>query len=888
MSPRPKRLFRLPWRSPRQIRADIDEELSFHIAERVDALIALGLSPESARAQAMREFGDIDDARHYLDAVDRDIEAARRRSDLMSDLRQDIVYAARKLAAAPLFTLTAVLTLALGIGANTAIFSVVNGVLLKPLPFPKQERIMRISFTQRGEGDASTPPDLADFRSRARLFDGFSHYEGLTANLVRDGAEPERIPGFSVSANWFSLLDVKPLYGRFFLEGEDRPEARRVMVLSEPLWRRLFGSDTSVIGRSVTINAEPTTIVGIAPAGLGYPLSAELWAPLHFDARTLSDAARGARWLNMIGRVKDGVKIEDAKGEVDRIERAMERLYPESFRERRAQAVPLQQFIVGDLRKPLLVMMAAVVLVLLIACANVANLMLVRATGRESEMAIRTALGAGRSRLVRQLMTESVLLSIVGGAAGLILARWGMTALLTMAPANLPRVKTAGIDGTTLAVTAVVAVFVGLLFGVLPAMQTGGGDLTSALRAGARGTRTRRHSNRAKRIIVISEVALAVTLLTGAGLLIRSFRELLSVDPGFKPDRILTMKLALPDRTYDTLPRQRDFARQLEQRVRAVPGVRTAALGSAVPLDNGSFVISFTIRGRPPIRESDEPSALIRSITPDYFTALGMPVRRGRAFSPEDRADAPRVAIVNTAWIKKHMSGEEPIGKIIDLGWTIDGVRQGGQIVGIVGDVREVGLDKDAYPTIYLPFDQTPRTSITIVARTAAAPGSVTSQLREAVRSVDPTLPVYSVQTMEQRVESSVETQRFYATLLGIFALVALTLAAIGLYGVIAYAVSQRSHELGVRVALGASAQRITSMVVREGLVMTMIGAGVGLVASIASARVLASLLFNVKATDPLTFAGVAATLAVVAALASWLPARRASRVDPLIAMRGD
>jgi predicted permease len=881
------RLFRLPWRSPRQIRADVDEELRFHIDMRVDELVARGMSPDSARSAAMREFGDLDDARQYIGAVDRDIEAAQRRSEIMQDFLQDAGYALRKLRSAPLFTLTVIITLALGIGANTAIFSVINGVLLKPLPFPQSERLMRIRFDQGG-GDASTPPDLADFRTRSKTFEGFALYEGASANMARDGADPIRIVGVRVSANWFSLFRVKPLHGRFFAAGEDAEAAPDVLVLSERIWRREFGADPAIVGKTLQINATPMTVIGIAAADRQYPMTAEAWLTTRFGAQDLSDARRGARWLSMLGRVKDDVPVDRAVTEVDRIERQMEQLFPEEFRGRRAKAIPLQQFIVGDVKKPLYVILAAVGLVLLVACANVANLMLVRATAREGEMAIRSALGAGRSRLARQLVTESVILALIGGASGLLLAKWGMRVLLSMAPGWLPRIDTVAIDATTLAATAAVTVIIGIAFGILPAFQTGGRDLTSALRAGGRGALGQHGANRIKQIIVVTEVALAVMLLSGAGLLLRSFDRLMSVDTGFRPEGVLTMKLRLPPRAYDTVDKLRQFGSALENRVRAIPGVRAAAISNYAPLDGSSFVLTYNVRGRAATRPSDEPAANIRLATPDYFTALGTRVLSGRAFTSEDRAGAPRVIIVNRALVVKQFPNENPIGKHIDVGWTRDGVRQGGQVVGVVADMRDDGIKEEPSPTVYLPLAQVPVEGLTIIVRTTATPTSLVSAVRDAVRDIDRTIPVFDVQTMEQRVAGAVGPERFYATVLGIFAGVALVLAAVGLYGVIAYAVSQRTHELGVRVALGATGQRITRMVISEGLVISGIGAVIGVVAALGAAKYLESLLYNVKSTDPVILASVAVTLGIVAALASYLPARRAARVDPLVAMRGD
>jgi len=880
-----RRLFRLPWRTPRQIRSDVDEELSFHVDMRIDALIALGKSPDEARAQTVREFGDLEDARRYMGAVDNDIEAAQRRSELMIDLKQDLVYALRKLRAAPGFTITAIVTLALGIGANTAIFSVVNNVLLKPLPFPAADHLVRIQFTQRGQGDAGTPPDLADYRALARSFEGFSTIEGATSNLVRPGADAERVPGVRVSANFFALLRIQPLHGRFFREGEDAVGAATVVVLSEQLWRRSFGAEPKVVGTTVRINAGTFTIIGIAPAARRYPLTSELWTPRAFTPADLSDQTRGARWLSMLGRVKDGVAVDRAGEEITRISEQLEQRFPEVFRMRRARAVPIQDFTVGDLRKPLYVILAAVGFVLLIACANVANLLLVRASTREGELAIRTALGAGRARLIRQLMTESMVLAVLGAAAGVLLARLGMHAILQLAPPNLRLVTTATIDATALAVTACVALVTGIVFGVLPATQVSRGEVVVALRSGGRGARGRHTATRTKRAIVVAEVALAVTLLTGAGLMLRSFGRLTAVDPGFRPEGVLSTKMLLPGRAYDS-PKLRTFAAALEQRLANLPSVQSAALADYIPFDNGSYGFTYQIVGRPPIRPSDLPNTETRSITPRYFETMGIPMVDGRGIEPSDVATSEPVAVVSRSLVRATFSSESPIGKLINIQWGNDSLPR--RIVGVVDDVRSFSLGDPPDPIAYVPMTQVPTTAVSIVVRTAGAPSVLANPVRQIVRELDRDLPVYGVLTMEQRIADSVGRQRFYATLIGIFAAVALALAAIGLYGVIAYAVTQRKHELGVRVALGATSTRISRMVVTEGVALTAAGVVLGLGGALATSGIIANLLYGVTARDPLTFGGVALVLGAVAALASYLPARRAARVDPLEAMRGD
>jgi predicted permease len=883
-----RRLFRLPWRTERQIGADVDEELRFHLDMRVDEFRALGMSADAARNEAERQFGDVEEARRYIAGVDRATEAAYRRTEFMGDLRQDIVYAVRKLRAAPAFTIAVALTLALGIGANTAIFSVVNGVLLKALPFPEPDRIVRLRFIYDGQPDAGSPPELRDFRTRSRTVQSFAMYTGRAVNLVRNGADPELLVGVQVSANWFRILGVSPMLGRAFSDGEDQEGAPKVALLSEGVWRRDFNADPAIVGKAIRLNGEQVTVIGVVSQARAYPLTADVWTPLLFTTEQLADENRGARYLQMIGRLAPGATIDQAQRELSRIGAEIAAAFPQKYKSLTMQPVPLRSAIVGDLRRPLLVIMGAVGFVLLIACANVANLLLVRATGRESEMAVRTALGAGRHRLVRQLVTESMLLSLIGAGAGLLLAIWGMTGLLHFAPSDLQLlIGSARLDGRPLGLTIVIAAATGLIFGLLPALHVGG-DVAAALRAGSRGARSRHLAARTRGGIVIAEVALAVTLLVGAGLLLRSFQHLLAVDPGFRPEGALTFRVALPARSYASDTAQRAFVNALETRLKAIPGVSQSAIASALPMDGSDFTLSFSVQGRPPLPPSQQPSTTLLSATPEFFPAMGIPLVRGRLYTRDAQPGTPKEIVVSREFVKRFFPNEEAIGKYIDLGWSVDGDRRGGVIVGVVGDVKQTGLGQETEPLLYLPYAQAPLPSLRVVLRASISPASLTKPARAALRVVDRELPMFAIKPLRDYVAGSIESQRFYAMLLSVFAAVALMLAAIGLYGVIAYAVSQRTHELGVRVALGATSRRIAAMVVGQGLTLSAVGVVVGIAAAFLLTRVLRALLFDVSILDPITFGAVALLLVLVATLASYLPARRASRVDPLIAMRGE
>jgi putative ABC transport system permease protein len=677
------------------------------------------------------------------------------------------------------------------------------------------------------------------------------------------------------------------LYGRFFAEGEDQQGAAEVVVLSEELWTRAFGADPKVVGATIRVNGEPAQIIGIARAGERYPLSGELFLTKRYTAREMSVDMRGARWLTLVGRVKDGVAIEQADRQVTQISEAMEKRFPEMYRQRRATAVQVHEFSFSDVKRPLYVMLAATGLVLLIACANVANLMLVRGTSREGELAIRTALGAGSGRLVRQLIAESLALTTLGALAGVGLARLGMMGVLQMAPPSLLLRATPSLDVRALALSGVVALLTAFVFGILPAAQIRRVELAHALRSGARGSRSTQTANRVRRMIIAAEVALAVVLLSGAGVLLRSFQRLTELDPGFKPEHVLVAKMVVPQQGYETPEKKLVFLRQLQQKLAAIPGAQQVGVTDFMPLDGGSMNNSFRVVGRAPVRPSDEPGAEWRRVTPEFLSTIGVPLLMGRMLNDDDHATSPWVIVVNDAFVKRIFPTEDPIGKVLDAGFGNPDDKMS-TIVGVVGDVKHEGLVVDAEPTIYFPYAQHPVGRMQVAVRSAVPPASLSAAVRRAVKELDGTIPLFGVRPMVEVVSGSIGRQKFIAVLIGIFAAVALALAAVGLYGVIAYGVSQRTHELGVRVALGATTESVSGMIVREGLVVTGAGLVIGLGAALLSGGVLTSLLYEVKPSDPVTLAAVAAVLVLVAALASYLPARRAARVDPIIAMRGD
>jgi predicted permease len=885
-----RRAFRFPRRTPAQVAADVDEELRFHLDLVAAELADQGWPQEEARVEARRRFGDLDATRVYCCALDAGKERQMKWIERLEELGQDLRFAGRQLLKSPGFTLVAVLTLALGIGATTAIFSVVYGVVLRPLPFGAPERLVRPYFvTPQGEKQgAFSVPNFLDWRAASHALADAAPAHGGTLNLSGDGAEPERLPAAWVGANYFKVLGIRPLAGRTFAPGEDRPGAPRAAIVSEKLWRQRFGGDPGLVGRSVTLNGQPYSVVGILKAGVQLPAAADVWVPMVFAPEEMKE--RGAVFFAGIARLAPGATLRQAQAEADVIGRRLSTQYPEANASyfKTMTLTPLQDSMVGDVRKKLLLLLGAVGLVLLIACANVANLLLVRAAAREGEIVIRVALGAGRARIIRQLLTESLVLALAGGAAGVALAAWVTRALIAMGPRGIPRLDQVGIDGAALLFALGISLLTGLLFGLAPALQTSRTDLSGVIREGTRGSKGRA-GTRARSALVVVEMALAVVLLAGAGLLIRSFQRLQEVDPGFKPARVVTFNLSLPESRYSDNAKLRAFTSGLLERMQGLPGVDAAgATVYGMPFAGQVNVLDFTIAGRPPLPVGKEEAIRVAAATPDYFEAMGIRTVRGRTFSPRDRDGAPRVVVINETAAHHFFPNEDPLGHRVDLGLRVDGVPQGGEIVGIVADVKQDAMEQKVDPQLFLPYDQVPMESLAVVLRSTADPQAVAAAVQAKVRELDPDLPVYGLQPMSGLVATATSQSRFYMLLLGGFAAIALVLAAVGIYGVIAYAVRQRTQEIGIRMALGASRDRVLRMVVTQGLALALAGAAVGLAGAFLATRGMRSLLYEVSASDPTTYAGVALVLLAVAAVAAYLPARRASMTEPQLALKGE
>jgi putative ABC transport system permease protein len=780
----------------------------------------------------------------------------------------------------PGFAVIAVIALALGIGANAAIFSVVNAVLLRSLPYDDPDRliVLRENKIPQFPEFSVSPGNFLDWQKQNTVFEKLAAIRGFSYNLVGTG-EPERLRGARISAGLFEMLGVKPAQGRTFLAEEDQPGRDSVVILSNSLWQRRFGADPNILGRALTLNASTYTVIGVMPPDFQFPdRETELFTPVAFDAKQAEQ--HGAHYISVVGRLKPGVGLEQAQTEMSAIAARLSQQYPDSNAGWGVSLFRMQEYESRDIKQALLVLLGAVALVLLIACANVANLLLARATARAREIAIRTALGASRWRVIRQLLTESILLALVGGGLGLLLAVWGMDLLLALAPEDLPRVKNGALDARVLGFTILITLLTGIVFGLVPALQSSRPNLNETLKEGGRGTTGGHH--RVRGALVVTEVALAMMLLIGAGLLIRSFYRLQQVDPGFNPKNALAVTVSLPAKKYAEEEQQAAFFTQLIEKVSGLPGVVAVGATQSLPIQ-GDYVLGFNIQGRPPDAPGEEPSTNYYAVSPDYFKAMGIPLLRGRLFTERDKKDTPRVAIINETMAKKFFPGEDPIGKGINV---TNGPERFREIVGIVADVKQYGLDRPTTAQTYEPYLQTPFSGMTLIVRTEGNPTALNAGVRGQVLSIDKDQPVSRSRTLEEVIAESVAKQRFAMMLLGIFAVVALILAAVGLYGVMSYSVTQRTHEIGIRMALGAQQKDVLKLVVGQGMILALIGVGVGLLASLALTSVMRTLLFGITATDPLTFLAIPLLLAVVALAASLMPARRAMKVDPMIALR--
>src|SRR5437667_270164 len=828
-----------------------------------------------------------------LDALQRSI---RWRGCVLNDLR----FAFRQLLKNPGFTAVAVLTLALGIGANTAIFSVVNAVLLKALPYREPDRIVMLwtdnpSFNLGFHELPPAPPDLLDWRSQAHSFEQIAAFRTRLADLSEQG-DPERVGGVQATANLFSLLGTQPTLGRVFSTDEEQPGKDKVAVISHGLWQRRFGGDTNIIGQFITMNHERHTIIGVMPPGFNFPRGAEMPAGYALMAQTdvwrpYSDNAE--YWRNddsrdfiAMGRLKPDVTLAQAQAEMTGMARREAELYPKTHTGWTIHLRPLALQMAGKTRPVLFILLAAVAFVLLIACANVASLLLCRSAARRKEMAVRAAIGAGRARIVRQLLTESVLLSVGGGGIGLLLGGWGVQVILAFSPPNIPRLQETALDGRVFLFSLFISLATGVIFGLTPAWHASKVNLCEALNAESRsGTSAGRH--RTHSLLVIVEVALAVILLTGAGLMFQSFLRLQAVDPGFKPQRVAAFDVSLNGVKYDSFARQRQFYREARERLVKVPGIRAAAAISNLPLGGVENLSFLFIEGTPPPSAGNEPLAENRKITPGYFEAMGVSLLRGRDFTDKDGPDQPNVCLINESIARTFFSGADPIGKRLKMARTDEAQHPWFTIIGVAGDVRSYGLEVMPRPQIYTTVEQNTDNEMTLVVRAETMPAaSLERAIRHEMKSLAPALPLANFRTLESLLANAVARPRFTTFLLSLFAITALLLTAVGLYGVVAYATSQRTREIGIRIALGAGGGNVLALVVRQGMLPEVIGLAIGLAGALTLKRLLANQLYEVKATDPLTFLGVTAVLLLVALAACFLPARRAATTDPMVVLR--
>ena len=864
-----------------QLESEMETEIRFHVDAYTEDLERQGVSRSEAVRRARIEFGAIENTKEEC----REATGAM----LLENFLQDLRYGARSMRRAPGFTAVAVIALALGIGANAAIFSVVNAVLIRPLAYKDSDRL--VTILNNGDGPVAVA-NYIDWRDQSQSFETMAAADYWSANLT--GVDtPERLLGLKVTQNLLPMLGVQPLLGRLFVEGEDRVGAEHEVILSYKLWQRRFSSDPKIVGKTVLLDGNSYAIVGVMPRGFRFSpfwaTRAEMWAPNAFGDRVYS---RGNNSLRIFARLKDGVSLEQARAEIAGVTARLEHQFPGTNRE--VVVTPLKEKVVGKIETPLLVLLGAVGFVLLIACANVAHMLLAQAAARQKEIAVRTALGARRFRMVRQFLTENLLLASLGGGVGLLLAIWGTRALVALSPANIPRLESVAIDGRVASFLLAVTGLTSVAFGLVPALQASAVNLSDTLKEGGRGASDGIRRNRLRSFLVASEFTLALILLIGAGLMIRSFLALRAVDPGFNPHNVLSMVVSVAGSKEAEPGRRAIFYRELLEKVRALPGVESAGGINHLPLAGDMWGWPFVIEGRPKPRPGESPSAVYRIATPGYLQAMRIPLLQGRDIAGTDDVNAPGVVLINEEAARTYWPKENPIGKHIAFTnepnppvWLT--------VIGVTKDAKEGDWAVKPYPEVYLAAFQNREylesmaghfEYITLIARTSGDLGMLASTIKDTVWAIDRNLPVSEVITMDQVVDMANEQPRFEMLLLGVFAGVALVMAAVGMYGVMSYSISRRTHEIGIRVSLGASRSGILVLVLRQGLLLALAGSAVGIVGALLLARLMSKLLFGVPPTDPLTFVGVAVLMLIIALIASYIPARRATRVDPIVALR--
>ena len=882
--------FRLPFRSHARIASEVDEELTFHLAATAERLREQGWSTTDAEAEARRRFGDLEYTRRYCRAEDLRREGERYRMAFMDEMKQDLRYALRGLRGSPAFTVIAIVTLALGIGANTAIFSVVRAVLLQPLPFTDADRIVRLWNTNRASGieeGSFSEPDLDDVRAQSRLAEtigGFFFADGQTGiDLTGDGP-PERLSAALVAPGFFETLRPRALLGRTLSADEYAPGRNREAVLSHALWQRRFGGDRGIVGRAITLNGEPFTVIGVMPPEFTYPApqSLDVWIPLSFFGPDDIGRGRGLHFISAIARLRPGVSQEQLQAEIAGISAQLARSYPANAGWTSATVRSIRESIVGQVRRPLVLLVAAVAMLLLTTCVNLAALLLARASARERELAVRSAIGAGRGRLVRQLLTESLTLALAGGALGALLAWLAVRALAVTGYANVPGAAGIRVDGVVLAFTFGLSMLAGLLFGILPAWRAAGASLAQTLRAGARGSvGAGVHSSRVRGALVVSEVALAAVLVVAAGLATKSIARLLAVQLGFDPANVLVVRMSIPPE-YGMAEKQIAYYTSVLDAVRAVPGVTAAGSIHDLPMRGDGEMLRPEQLGLPAEGSLANTPVQIHQVSAGFFRAMRVPLLAGRDFDRTDRAGAPIVLVVNQALATRFWPGENAVGKVLHSG------EKPLEIVGVVGDVRQRGPSEAAQPMLYIHAPQNMRSGFAIVARTNGDPLMLAGAVRRAIWTVNPNQPITETTTLERVVGGAVARQKLLAWMLGAFGLLGLGLGALGIYGLLAFTVAQRRQEIGVRTALGAPATAVLRLIVGQGMTLALLGVVIGGVAARLLTRLMQTELYDISAGDLVTFIEVVAVLLATSLLASWWPARRALAIQPVTAMRYD